>query len=371
MDLHNVYVNQESIDNVMLVLRSTQLNEGRYVEEFEQGLRKTFGIQNPVTVNSCTSALHLSLVCAGIGAGDEVILPAQTFLATGTAILMAGAIPVFADINPMTGNLDPQSFKDKITSNTRAVIPVHWGGLPCNMKEIHAIASENGIEVIEDAAHALGAGIFMPDQTYKPIGAISKYTCFSFQTIKFLTTGDGGAIGTTDPEIAARLRRLRWFGFDRKTMKKHYEGDRDCSLTELGYKYHMNNINAAIGLGALKDARKRLARRREIAGAFRCMLNNVPGLTLLEKGWEYDHSYWVFTILVENRLRFIQLMRDVGDIPVSVMDRRIDVHPIFGGKTKNLVGQEEFDKKQISIPVHDELKDEEIDKIIKTIWRGW
>jgi hypothetical protein len=227
------------------------------------------------------------------------------------------------------------------------------------------------IYFIDHDLPGLGAGIFMPDQTYKPIGAISKYTCFSFQTIKFLTTGDGGAIGTTDPEIAARLRRLRWFGFDRKTMKKHYEGDRDCSLTELGYKYHMNNINAAIGLGALKDARKRLARRREIAGAFRCMLNNVPGLTLLEKGWEYDHSYWVFTILVENRLRFIQLMRDVGDIPVSVMDRRIDVHPIFGGKTKNLVGQEEFDKKQISIPVHDELKDEEIDKIIKTIWRGW
>src|SRR5262249_43887055 len=160
---------------------------------FEQELATTLGLIRPVAVNSGTSALHLALEVAGVGSGDEVILPAQTFVASGLSILMCDAAPVFADIQPFTGNIDPGSVRAKITARTKAIMPVHWGGYPCDMDEINAIARGHDLAVIEDAAHALGA-------IYKgrPVGALSRFTAFSFQAIKHLTTGDGGALCCLD-----------------------------------------------------------------------------------------------------------------------------------------------------------------------------
>lgn len=361
MNIFDIHVSEKSIELVTEVLHSTWLNEGEYVRQLESGLTETLGLLNPVTVNSCTSALHLSLVCAGVQPGDEVILPPQTFIATGTAILQAHAIPVFADINPNTGNLDPNKIKEKITEKTKAVIPVHWGGMPCNIPAIHAVC--DGLTIIEDAAHALGASI-----DNKPIGAWSKYTCFSFQTVKFLTAGDGGCITTTDLNVYEELNRRKWFGFDRHRMKRNFEGDRDYLVTELGFKYHMNNITAAIALGNLYDIPERLITRQYIGNRYRTELTNVPGVTLLHLPDNYQHAYWLFTMLVENRKDFIRALAD-QEIPASVIDRRIDAHPIF--TQTELPGQELFDAKQISIPVHDKLTDDDVDLIIQTIQKGW
>ncbi|MFM7853179.1 MAG: DegT/DnrJ/EryC1/StrS family aminotransferase, partial [Flammeovirgaceae bacterium] len=187
--IFNTYVHPHASIEIQKVLSSTFLSEGETAAQFEQKLTTDLYLHNCAALNSGTSALHLALVLAKVGKGDEVILPAQTFIATGLVILQQGATPVFADIEYTTGNISVESIKQKITAKTKAIIPVHWGGYPCDMDEIGLLAQKSQIAVIEDAAHALGA-------TYKKrsIGTISDFTCFSFQAIKHLTTGDGGAL---------------------------------------------------------------------------------------------------------------------------------------------------------------------------------
>lgn len=365
MEFFNTHVSDDAIDHLIKVLRSTWLNEGMYVKAFEEKLSTDFGLLNPLTLNSCTSALHLSLVCAGIKNGDEVILPAQTFIATGMAILMAGAKPIFADIDPLTGNLNPDKIQEKITERTKAIIAVHWGGFPCDMTKIHEVAKQFNLEVIEDAAHAFGASI-----NNVPIGAISKYTCFSFQAIKFITTGDGGLICTTDLEAYEKLKRRKWFGFGKANTIRTEEGDRERNVTELGFKYHMNDLAASIGLGNLVNAKSRLAYRFHIAKLYKTAFFNFDGITLLEPKPFVNHSYWLFTMLVKDRKNFISSMKSKS-IPVSVVDRRIDVNPVFGTIASDLVGQEYFDENQISIPIHEALSNEDIDTIINSILQGW
>lgn len=170
MDFFHTHISERAIELADKVLRSTFISEGEFVKQFEGELSQRLGFINPVAVNSGTSALHLALAVAGVGKGHEVILPAQTFVATGLAVLMQGAIPVFADIQYETGNIEPTSIREKITKKTKAIVPVHWGGYPCDMDAINSIAEEHGLTVIEDAAHALGA-------IYKgrPIGSISHF----------------------------------------------------------------------------------------------------------------------------------------------------------------------------------------------------
>jgi perosamine synthetase len=360
INLFNVKIEEEAIENIQTVLQAGILNEGGWVEYFEKR-HEDLGFHNPVAVNSCTSALHLSLVCLNIGPGDEVILPAQTFVATGTAILQTGAKPIFCDIDPETGNIDPN--KIKITEKTKAIIVVHWTGLPCLMDKIYDVAGD--IPVIEDAAHAWGAYI---KNLIIGSKSRSRFICFSFQAIKMITTGDGGLVCAREDEDREKLKRLRWFGFDKNNLKKHFEGDRDYLIQELGYKYNMNNITAAIGVGNLNGIDKKLNQRFSNGAIYNKELKDVPGIKLRNKPDNCFPSYWVYTLRVENRANFIKMMRD-KQIEVSVLDRRIDIHPIFGGKV-NLEGQEVFDKEQISIPVHDGLG-EQLNYIVKIIKGGW
>lgn len=217
----HTYVSPDAHIGINQVLNSTMLSEGKLVAKFESELAKTLNINNVVALNSGTSALHLALVLAGIGEGDEVILPAQTFIASGLAVRYVGATPIFADIQYQTGNIDPSSIRDKITQKTKAIMVVHWGGYPCDMTEIGEIAAKYGIPVIEDAAHALGA-------VYKdsPIGAISELTCFSFQAIKHLTTGDGGGLAIANEAMVSVAKKLRWFGIDRAASPMSELGER-------------------------------------------------------------------------------------------------------------------------------------------------
>lgn len=365
MDLFQPYISKKAISNIVGALESGRISEGRLVKEFEEGLTRTIGIINPVTVNSGTAALHLALVVADIKAGDEVILPAQTFVATGVVILMQGAKPVFADIQDTTGNISPESIKDKITKRTKVIIPVHWGGYPCDMDEINAIAREFNLTVIEDAAHALGAVY-----KNKPIGAISPFTIFSFQAVKHLTTGDGGALCCLRDKDYKRARILRWFGIDRENSKESLLGEREYNIIEFGYKYHLNDLAAAIGLGNLEDLHRNIQRRRNIACRYRKELADVTGLKLLDYKDDRESSYWCFTILVEQREDFIRKLKENG-VPASVIHLRIDRNSAFGGLTSNLPNQRKFNENQVSIPIHSSLTDEDVELILATIKKGW
>lgn len=335
------------------------------VREFEAALSARLGLLHPVAVSSGTAALHLALALSGVGYGDEVILPAQTFVATGLVILMQRATPVFADIDPLTGNISPDSMTEKITSRTKAIMVVHWGGYPCDMDEINTIAAQNGLVVIEDAAHALGAMYHG-----KPVGTLSRFTAFSFQAIKHLTTGDGGALCCMDKADAQAAFVRRWFGIDRANSQSSILGERVYDIDTVGYKYHMNNIAAAIGLGNLGDFAKRLARRRQIGAHYRDQLSNVPGLELLRLAGDRTHAYWLFNMLVERREDFIRKLATRG-IPSSVVHLRIDQNSVFGGLRHDLPGQATFNARQVAIPVHDGLSQLDIEQVVHTIKSGW
>lgn len=365
MEFFNTVVSDAGRALVLEVLNSGWISEGAMNRRFEEELELAFGIRNVVTVNSGTAALHLALALAGIGPGDEVILPAQTFVATGLAVMMQRATPVFCDIDAHTGNIDVESCRSKITTRTKALMPVHWGGYPCDMAELNNLAREFELAVVEDAAHALGA-------TYKgqPIGSVSRFTAFSFQAIKHVTTGDGGALCCADDRDARDGRTRRWFGIDRATSQPSILGERIYDISELGFKYHMNDLAAALGLGNLRTFPDRLVRRRAIGSRYRRELSSVAGVELLRSELDREHAYWLFTMLADRRDDFIRKLAEKG-IPSSVVHQRIDRNSVFGGLTRDLVGQEEFDRRQIAIPVHEALSDDDVDFVISTIREGW
>lgn len=359
------HVSPRAAELVGKTLASTLLSEGARVREFEQELERMLGFPRAVALNSGTTALHLALVCGGIGPGDEVILPAQTFIASGLTIVQQGARAVFADISPETGNLDPAAVRRAITPRTRAIMPVHWGGYPCDMDELHGIAREHGLWVIEDAAHALGA-------TYRgrPVGALSRFTAFSFQAIKHLTTGDGGLLTCADEADYHDARRRRWFGIDRAASQPSPLGEREYDVSALGFKYHLNDFAASLGLANLPDLPGILARRREIALRFRRELAEVPGLTLLENRADRDSAWWLFTVRVERRLDFILALKDRG-VPASVVHLGIHKNSLFGQRDADLPGQRRFDAEQVALPVHQNLSDDDVSRIIGAVRQGW
>jgi perosamine synthetase len=364
MDFFSTTISPQAINNVNQVLTTTHVSAGKQAKKFEQALFDKFGFPNPITLNSGTVTMRLALIAAGVKEGDEVILPAQTFIATGHVILQCGAKPIFADIN-LDGNISVESIKEKITERTKAIIPVHWGGYPCDMDEIKKLAKKHNIIVIEDAAHAIGA-------KYKNqyIGSISDFTSFSFQAIKHLTTGDGGLLTCQNPEHAKLIRRLAWFDIDREDSKVGILGEREYDATNIGYKYHMNDIAASIGLGNLEALDNKLKRIKDIANIYNNELKNVGGIRLMNYKSDRESSYWLYPIFVENRIDFINKLKR-NNIPTSVVHLGIDKNTIFGGKDYSLVNQRYFDDNQIHLPINDSLTDDDINNIIKTIKQGW
>jgi len=353
-------INNSISKKINIILKKGHISSGKQSELFERNFGKNYNIKNCTAVNSGTSALHLALICAGVKNGDEVILPAQTFLATAMAALYQNAKLVFADIQKNTGNICPFSIKKKITKKTKAIIAVHWGGYPCDLYDIKEIASKKKILVIEDAAHAVGAYY-----KNKPIGSISDFTCFSFQAIKHLTTGDGGMLICKKNQHHNLAQKLKWFGIDRNS-KSFLLGERNFQLNQLGFKYHMNDIAATIGLENLKIVKKKITYLNKLENYYRENLVNVPGITLLNKDNDRKSSGWLFNILVKKRNSFFKLMTKYR-IPVSVVHRRIDRFKLFGGTNKDLIGQNYFDKHQICLPFNEKLDKKHIDYIVNVI----
>lgn len=345
-------------DSLLETLFSGYIGQGKKVDEFEKKFSEKFNIKNAISLNSGTSALRLALVLCGVKPGDDVISTPYTAVGTNMAILEQFARPVFADIQYETANINPKSIKKNITKKTKCIICVHWGGYPCDMDEIQKIAKNYNIPIIEDACEALGA-------KYKGIevGNISEYTCFSFQAIKHITTGDGGLITALDNDKYKEGVRRRWYGIDRKI--------RDADITEPGFKYHMNDIAATIGIEQLKYFDIVFNRRKEIVDMYREDLKDVPSVTMLENKKDRVNANWMFAIHVNNRKKFMEYMKDNGIITV-VHNKRNDIYSVFGGLRKDLSNLEKLDKTLVNIPLHHELSDKEVNYVIDKIknWKG-
>jgi perosamine synthetase len=361
MNFFDTTITPEALEYTERCLRSGMLSEGRLVEEFEQRLAHTFGYRHGVAVNSGTAALHLALVLAGIKKGDEVIIPAQTFVATGQVILYCGAKPVFVDIQADTGNIIPERIIDRITPRTKAVLCVSWGGNPCDLMALQKVCQEHKLKLIQDNAQALGAN-YMGE----PVSNYGDFSCFSFQAIKHLTTGDGGLLVCRTKDDYERARKLRWFGIDRKKDKADYTGERQYNLVELGYKYHMNDIAAAIGLGNLHGVKERAIKLKFIVNYFDEQIGTYA--VSRHKG----SANWLYTLLVPRRRDFIEMMNSKG-IPVSIVHKGIHKHSIFLRATGkwDLPNQEFWDGHHICIPCHSSLTQEDLDKVTEGVLAGW
>jgi dTDP-4-amino-4,6-dideoxygalactose transaminase len=353
------------IEPLTKVLLSGYIGQGEKVKEFETLLAEYIGNPRVLTVNSGTSAIHLALRLAGVGPGDEVISTPMTCTATNEPILERGARIVWADINPLTGEIDPWSVATKLTQRTKAIICVHWAGYPCDLTGLNGIAKLFNLKVIEDAAHAFGA-VYRDGRL---IGNHSDFVCFSFQAIKHFTTVDGGALLCRSEEDYRRGKLLRWYGIDRDSPRTVCRCEDD--IKEYGYKFHMNDINATIGIVQLRSGHASLAVSRHFQHA-ETLANEIRGLGSDEIQLPaYDpyrrSAYWVFPLLVKRKPEFIEHMTKAG-IMVSMVHKRNDIHTMMAEfRCPSLPGVDAFEQTHVAIPCGWWLTPESEDRIIEAL----
>jgi len=357
--LFKVFMPESVFEPLRKVLLSGYIGEGPRVEEFERQLGPWFDNSNVLALNNGTAALQLALRLANVGYGDEVISTAMTCSATNEPILASGAKIIWADIDPWTANIDPEDVVKKITPKTKAIMCVHWGGYPCELDELNAIAAEHGIKLIEDACQAFGS-------TYhgKAIGSHSDFVCFSFQAIKHMTTVDGGALVCKSEADCQRGRLLRWYGIDRKSKRKDLRCEAD--IAEYGYKFHMNDVTATIGLEQLKYVAETIEKHRVNAARYDKAFMELKTVQPLKYKDDRKSTYWLYTIRVKDRGKFMEHMKKAG-ITVSKVHARNDTHTMFKDFRTELPRVDEFTSEQVSIPVGWWLTDEDLASIINAI----
>ena len=341
------------------ILYSGYIAEGQPVYDFEKAFGEFIGNPNVLVVSSGTAALHIALLLLNIGPGDEVISTPMTSEPTNTTIAITGAKVIWADVDEETGLLDPISIEAKITSKTKAIMLVHYAGMVCDMDRINLISQKYNVPVIEDAAHALGS-----KYNGKIIGSNSRFTCFSFQAIKQMTTVDGGAIAFKNPEDIEPARRLRWFGLDKKTSRLSND------ITRAGYKYGMNNLTATIGLVQLAETPYILNRYISNGKYYDDNLKDVPGVTLVKYYKNTEPSYWLYTLKVERRDAFIKMMEQNG-ITATPLHHRSDTHSVFKESVTKLPNMDKFYSEFVHIPCGWWITDEIRERIVSLIKKGW
>lgn len=305
-------ISRDAKRNVLRALESGWLSAaGPFVGEFEKKFARYLGVKHAVSVTSGTAALHVALLALKIGPGDEVIVPAFTMAATWMAVMYTGAKPVFVDCEPETFNIDPILIEKKITKKTRAIMPVHIYGHACEMQKIMAIARKHKLFVVEDAAEALGG-----QYHGKKCGTFGDINCFSFYANKIVTTGEGGMIVTNNPLLARRAEKLKdLFHSDRKRFIHE----------ELGYNYRMTNLQAAVGVGELKNINKYIARKQKMAKLYTKYLQKIPGLTLPKVKLGVKSTFWMYGILVDKK----QFGMDRDELRPELNKRGIETRDCF------------------------------------------
>jgi len=359
--LFKVHIPKEIIPALEETLFSGTITEGPKAQLFEKTFQEYINNPNTALLNSCTNAITLALRLAGVKNEDEVITTPMTCLATNVPILTLGAKPIWADINPDTGNINPKTIESLITPKTKAIICAHWAGMPSEVDKINVIAKKYGIKVIEDAAQALGA-----EYNNLKIGNHSDYVCFSFQAIKQLTTADGGAIACKTQEDYKRAVLLRWFGLSRTFKKTPVFWDTD--VIEPGYKMHMNDLNATMGLVQMKYIDGIIAKHIVNAQFLREKLKDMKGIELPKIPPNSKPCYWMFTIKLDNpesRKKFSEYLTEHG-IGNSIAHERNDKYSIFKDFQKSLPGVDDFSDRMLNIPCGWWLTPENLDYIAKT-----
>ncbi len=354
---------EEELEALREPFKTGWIGLGPKTREFEERFAEYIGVKFAVALNSGTAALHLASKVLNIE-GMEVITTPMTFISTNHVILYSHGIPVFADIEADTLNIDPMQVKNLVTSKTKAIVVVHYGGHACDMDPILELAKEKNIYVIEDAAHGCGG-------KYKgqKLGSLGDLACFSFHAVKNMSTGEGGMITTDDPELYGRLMKLRWMGISRDTWSRE-EKDRKYSwyynVEEVGFKYHMNDIPAAIGLVQLRKLDKMNQRRRELAEKYNKGLTGLNWLkTPVVKSYA-EPSYHNYVIKAEKRDQLNIYLQEKG-ISTGVHyipNNHYDMYHPFRGQTPV---SDTVWKKVLTLPLFPDLKDEEVDFIIREI----
>jgi len=341
------------------ILYGGQITEGESVYEFERRFSSFVGLPHILSFYSGTAALHAAALLAGVKPQDEVISTPMTAEPTNMAICHAQGNVVWADVDPANGNISAASIAEQITRRTRAIMVVHYGGIPAPMKAIRALAGQEGIPVIEDAAHALGARY-----GGRPIGSLSEYTMFSLQAIKHMTTVDGGMLSCQNPADLEKGRMLRWFGIDRHAPRT------DVDVNMVGYKYHMNNVNATIGLVQLDHITPVIERHISNGRFYDKVLKGIPGLGLCTWDEEAEPSYWFYTVLAERRDDLSRYLTEKG-IGNSQVHKRNDRHSVYAPSRRELPGLDSFYSRMLHIPCGWWVSDEDREWIADTIRQGW
>ena len=360
------HVSELAKKSVMETLDSRWIGQGPKVKLFEENFSKKFGSNSPaIAVGSGTDALHLSYMLAGLKPGDEVIAPIFTCTATNIPFLYMGVKIKFADIDDSTMNIDISHVRQLMTDKVKAIVCVHYGGLPCDMDELKSIADEWGIPIIEDAAHAVGAKYKGVD-----IGSISDFTMFSFQAIKHITTGDGGMVVIKDKELVDKAERLRWFGIDRKAKQA---GIWENDITEIGYKYQMTDIAAAMGIVSLAEFDEQSKLRKTLFKTYSEELANCDRLRIVGSGFtDRIHAAWLFTVIVEDRYKLQEKLRD-NKIESNQMHFRNDRYSIFKEFTdgKKFPNMDKVEDDYLVLPLHTKMTVEDVRKVCSVIKSGW
>ena len=352
------------------VIRSHWWGLGPKTEEFEKKFSEYIGTGSAVGLNSGTSALHLAVDSLGVGQGDEVIMPSMTFISCAHSVVYCGGVPVFADVNPNTITLDPRDVEKKITARTKAIMAVHYAGHPCDMQEILRIADSHNIPVIEDCAHSAGA-----EYKNRKTGSIGSVGCFSFHPVKNIATGDGGMLTTDDPEVADAVRTKRWLGITKTTWDRYAAPARQggqpswaYEVNVLGYKYHMNDIQAALGLVQLSRLEKTNSRRSLIAKFYRDELSRIDSVNVPEEQSWAKSSWHLFVVKAERRDELYSYLSQRG-ITTSVHYVPIHLMGFYANRagSKTLPVTERLASRILTLPMYPNLTEPDLHRVVDTM----
>lgn len=365
-------IGEDEINEVVDTMRSGWLTTGRKAKQFEEDFAERVGAKHAIAVNSCTAALHLALEALGVSPGDEVIVPTLTFASTAEVVVHLGATPVLADCRPDTLNVDPKSIAAKITPKTKAIIPVHYGGQPCDLDAIHEIARDHGLPVVEDAAHALPA-----KYGERTIGSLSDVTCFSFYANKTITTGEGGMVTTERDDLAERMRIMSLHGISKDAWKRFSaEGSWFYEITAPGFKHNMTDLAASIGLHQLRRCEEFWEGRKRCAQFYNETLADLPEIQLPSVGPNVQMAWHLYVIrlkadrLTIERNEFIKRLNAAG-IGTSVHYMPLHMHPYYrevhGYAPDDLPAAKAAYEQMISLPIYPKLTETDLQQITETV----
>jgi dTDP-4-amino-4,6-dideoxygalactose transaminase len=365
-------IEQPEIDEVTSCLKSGWIGTGPLVKKFEESFAEYKGARFAVALNSCTAALHLSMLALGVKPGDEVLVPSMTFAATANTVVHAGGIPVLVDCERDSMNIDPQDIQRKITSKTKAIIPVHFAGRPCNMKAIMAIAKKNRLKVIEDCAHAIES-----EYHRQKAGTFGDMGCFSFYVTKNIVTGEGGMLLSSKKRYADLIKVLALHGMSKDAWKRFSDrGYKHYDVVYPGFKYNMMDIQAALGIHQLSRIEKYWRRRQQIWHRYNEAFKKLPVFLPAAVEENTKHAYHLYTLFLDikklkiSRDQFLERMtgRHIG---IGVHYRALHLHPFykkkFGYRKGDFPNAEWISKRTVSLPLSPKLSDDDVKRVIDSV----